>query len=301
MAQPGSDRSRYFFEFEEPWLLDYPVEFYLSGYLFERFYDGYSVGRKGGSIGIGKRFTRKFKANIRYRREQVDIGDIDASSPIDAARQKGEHDLGVWRVSVGYDTRDSRIFPTKGGTIGTYAELAGVPAGGNVNFWKYGVNGSLFMKLWEFPKETAHVLHLKAETGLAGPAFGDDEVPIYERYFAGGIGSMRGFAFRGIGPRQAAGGDTALGGDFLFLGSAEYVIPLYKEDYQGYIFTDVGTVSRSIQADAFSKLRTSVGFGFRFSLPVMGRIPLTVNFGFPIEKQPEDERQVFNFALGLFF
>ncbi|NQT19118.1 MAG: outer membrane protein assembly factor [Planctomycetes bacterium] len=301
VAQPGTDRSRYFFEFEEPWLLDYPVEFYLSGYLFERFYDGYTVGRRGGTIGIGKRFTRKFKANIKYRRELVDIGDIDASSPIDAARQEGRHDLGIWRVSAYYDTRDSRIFPTRGGTIGSYAELAGGPAGGNVNFWKYGLNGSLFIKLWEFPKENANVLRLEAETAFTGPAFGDDEVPIYERNFAGGLGSMRGFAYRGIGPRQVGGDQTALGGDLLFLGTAEYIIPLYKEDYLMYIFTDAGTLSSSIRADAFSKLRTAAGLGFRFHLPVMGGVPLEINFGFPIHKEPEDKEQMFNFALGLFF
>ena len=241
--------------------------------------------------------------NLRYRREQVDVRDIDANSPPDAVRQQGAHDLGIWRVSAGYDTRDNRIFPIRGGTIGSYAELAGVPAGGNVNFWKYGVDGSLYLKLWEFPKETPNVLALRAETGLSGPAFGDAEVPIYERYFAGGLRSLRGFAFRGIGPRQTVPptGDTALGGEFMVVGTAEYRIPIVTEDYQTFLFVDVGTVSSSISANAFEQLRASAGLGFRFSLPVMGRVPMTFNFGFPLKKEPEDKLQLFTFALGLFF
>jgi len=302
-AQPGSELSRYYFEFEEPWLFDYPVEFLLSGYIFQRIFDGYTVERGGGTVALGKRFTRKFKVNLQYRRESVNITDLDDNSPIEAVRQKGKHDLGAWRLSATYDTRDSTVLPTRGGLYYSYAELAGGPAGGNVGLWKWGVKGTQNLKLWELPEGKPHVLRFSLESGLGGPAFGDDEIPIYERFFAGGIGSMRGFAFRGIGPRQTAppAGNTPVGGDFLFLGSAEYVIPLYKRDLQGYIFADIGTVSSSISADAFDELRVSSGIGFRYVLPVMGRIPLTVSFGFPLRKEPRDERQTFLFALGWFW
>jgi len=302
-AMPGTEYERYYFEFEEPWLFDYPVSFGLSGYLFQRRYDGWNIERLGGTVSLGRRFGRDFLVSLQYRRELVNIGGIDANSPIEAVRQEGDHDLGAWRISATYDTRDSILLPTRGGQYFTYGELGGGPAGGNVGFWKWGVRGEQNFKLWEFPEDTPHVLRLSMEAGLGGPAFGDDELPIFERYFAGGVNSMRGFAFRGIGPRQTvpATGDSPVGGEFLFLGSSEYIIPLYKRDLQGYIFTDVGTVSSGIAADAFDELRVSTGVGFRYLLPVMGKIPITVSFGFPLKKEPGDERQTFLFALGLFF
>jgi len=302
VAEPGSKRNYYYFDFEEPWFFDYPVDYTLSGYLYERLFDDYSVERLGLTTGFGYRFTREFRVSLRYRVEKVTVGNITpGKSPEDAVRQEGTHDYRSYRLGADFDNRDSIIFPTKGVQLGAYGELAGPPAFGNVGLWKAGLSGGFFQKLWELPQEIPHVLHMGAEVNFSGPAFGDDEVPIYERFFAGGIGSFRGFRFQGIGPRQEVGGSTALGGSFLFLGTTEYIIPLYKEDYQMYIFNDVGTLASEARANAFDELRSSVGLGFRFNLPVMGRIPLTLNYAVPVKTQPNDRTQNFSFALGLFF
>ena len=302
VAESGSKRNYYYFDFEEPWFFDYPVEYTLSGYLYERLLDDYSVERLGFTTGFGYRLTRELKVSLRYRAERVTVGDITpGASPDAAVRQEGTHDYRSYRLGVDFDNRDSILFPTKGIQLGAYGELGGPPAFGNVGLWKAGLSGGFFQKLWELPLETPHVLHMGAEANFSGPAFGDDEVPIYERFFAGGIGSFRGFRFQGIGPRQTVGGDTALGGSFLFLGTTEYIIPLYKEDYQLYIFNDVGTLTSTSRASAFDGLRASVGLGFRLNLPVMGRIPLTLNYAVPVEKRPGDRTQNFSFALGLFF
>ena len=302
VAEPGSRVSRYYMDFRDPWFLDYPVDFTLSAYLADRFFDGYAFRRAGGTVGFGKRFSREFTAGIRYRREEVKVHGLDAGSPIEAVRQAGTHDVGAYRFYADLDTRDSRIFPTRGGLFSSYAELGGPPAGGNVGFWKYGLEGGIYQKLWELPSGTPNILHVRAETGLAGPAFNEPELPIFERFFAGGIGSIRGFEFQGIGPRQTVPpGDASVGGQFLFLGSAEYIIPLYKEDYQMYIFSDVGTLTSDIRLDAFDQLRVSTGLGFRLNLPVMGRLPLSLNFAVPLKKEPRDKTEFFSFSLGVLF
>ena len=303
VAEPGIQYNYYYFEFMEPWFFDYPVEFTLRGYFYERALQNYTVERVGGTIGFARRWTREFKTSVHYRAEQVTIGGINAFSPVEASSQQGTHDFRSYRVGVDYDTRDSIILPTKGVQLGTYGELAGPPAGGNVGLWKTGINGGIYRKLFDFPSENPNVLHLSAETDFSGPAFNDPDVPIYERFFAGGIGSFRGFAFQGIGPRQVdpPTGNTALGGKFVFLGQSEYIIPLYKEDYQGYIFSDVGTLTDVASTKAFDQLRVSTGIGFRFNLPVMGRVPLNFYFAVPLKMQPRDRIQNFGFALGLFF
>ena len=302
VAEPGTLRSQYTLEFEEPWFFDYPVEFFFSAYYYQRLFDGYSVARTGGSVGFGRRFTRELTASIKYRRELVQISDIEANSPIEAVREQGTHDLGSWRGGLNYDTRDSVIFPTRGYVIGTYGEIGGPPAGGNVDFWKAGVNTGFNQKLYEFPEGTPHVLRASSQADFSGGAFGAPTVPIYERFFAGGIGTMRGFAWQGMGPRQTdpPTGDSPIGGQFLFLGTIEYVIPLYKEEHQLYIFNDVGTLTETIRADAFDELRDSVGVGVRLNIPGVN-IPLTMNLGVPLLRQPRDKIQNFNFALGFFF
>ena len=170
-----------------------------------------------------------------------------------------------------------------------------------MGLWKAGLSGGVYKKLYDFPADNPNVLHIAAESHFSGPAFGDDDVPIYERFFAGGIGSFRGFAFQGIGPRQTVPpGNAPVGGRFLFLGTIEYIIPLYKETYQMYIFNDSGTLTDTPRASAFDQLRSTVGVGFQLNVPGMG-IPLILNFAVPLKSQPRDEEEFFSFALGFGF
>jgi outer membrane protein assembly factor BamA len=125
---------------------------------------------------------------------------------------------------------------------------------------------------------------------------GGINTPVYERYFAGGFRTLRGFEFRGVSP-DVNGFKT--GGDFLFLNSAEYQIPVQTND-QIYIvpFVDSGTVAS--RTDQVADYRVTAGFGVRFEVPMLGPVPIALDFGFPIVKEPDDREQGFNFWLGFF-
>ncbi|MGH9676123.1 MAG: BamA/TamA family outer membrane protein, partial [Candidatus Acidiferrum sp.] len=118
--------------------------------------------------------------------------------------------------------------------------------------------------------------------------------PVYERYYAGGFRSLRGFEFRGVGPDVNG---FKVGGDFMFLNSLEYQYPIKAND-QIYLvsFIDTGTVEST--AVNIKDYRVSAGFGVRFTVPLLGPVPIALDFGFPIVKGPQDNTQVFSFFLG---
>src|SRR5262249_60828483 len=103
------------------------------------------------------------------------------------------------------------------------------------------------------------------------------DAPVFERFYAGGFRSLRGFEFRGVGPDV---GGFKVGGDFMFLNSLEYQVPVTANDlFYLVAFVDSGTVERRIGIHDY---RVSAGLAARITIPQMGQIPITLDFGFPI-------------------
>ena len=118
--------------------------------------------------------------------------------------------------------------------------------------------------------------------------------PIFERCYAGGYSSFRGFSFRGVTPREMG---FRVGGTFQFLGTAEYMVPITASDsVRAVVFSDFGTVDDST---TFNNFRATAGFGVRLTIPAMGPAPLAFDFAFPILEADGDENQVFAFFVGI--
>ncbi len=137
-----------------------------------------------------------------------------------------------------------------------------------------------------------HIVHLGANIGQI---FGD--APVFEKFYGGGIGSIRGFEYRGISPR-AGWRDDRVGGDFMLLTNAEYSFPLVGETLRGVSFLDMGTVEDDF---GISSWRASVGFGVRVYIKYFGPIPLSFDFAVPIAKEDQDDTQIFSFSFGTTF
>ena len=136
-----------------------------------------------------------------------------------------------------------------------------------------------------------HVLAFRSQFSWAG-----SETPVYERFFAGGFRSIRGFQYRGVGPSE---GGYMTGGDFMLLNSVEYQIPVMANDNAYLVgFVDSGTVESDISN--ISTYRVSAGVGLRLVVPMMGPVPIALDFGFPVVKADTDRTQVFNFWMGFF-
>ncbi len=300
-VQPGDRVSRYSVNFREPYMWDSDYFLDTSLFFYSRDYEddegSYDESRYGGSLGIGKRFGDVWSGTVRARLEQVEIRDIDPAAPVDVFAERGTNQLGTLGFSLARNTTDSRIFPTRGSVLRFGIDQAGA-FGGDFDYTTATADLTSFFTVDEdfFGRKTVLSINLKT-----GYIFQD--APVFERYYAGGHSSFRGFRYRGIGPRGIRNdtgqpGDDPVGGDFLFLAGAQYNFPLFKEMVRGVFFVDSGTVDTEID---LSRYRLSVGTGVRLMLPMLGNAPFAFDFAFPVLREDTDQERIFSFSVDLPF
>jgi outer membrane protein assembly complex protein YaeT len=286
-AVPGTEIQRYTITVREPYLLDLPYSLTESVYYRERLFNEYTEARVGDRITLGHQFTKEWSASVGLRIEEINVFNVGAGAPPDYTTEIGEHFLVAPGITVAYDTRDSFMKPTEGGKIEfQYEQVFGANT-----FPIFNLEGTRYFTTWQRPDGSGkHVLMFRSQISWEG-----DQAPVYERFFGGGYMSIRGFAFRGVGP-ETNGFFT--GGQFQWLNSAEYQIPIRANDQLYMVaFVDSGTVESKIGIQDY---RVSAGFGLRITVPMMGPVPIALDFGFPIVKAPGDQTQIFSFWVGLY-
>jgi len=188
------------------------------------------------------------------------------------------------------DGRDSPLTPTKGLYVGVNLE-ATLPVL-DLRFARTDVASQ-----WYLPITRDYTLGLSAQLSK-GWAFGGKEYPLFKRYYAGGIGSVRGFETSSLGPRDANAFPT--GGTGRFVASAEFLFPIpglgKNQTARLFTFVDVGNVFED--RPDFSELRASTGFGLNWYSPIG---PLRLSLGFPVRKEATDRTQRFQFQIGTGF
>lgn len=286
-AVPGTELQRYSVTFREPYLFDRPLSLTTSGYYRDNVFLEYIEGRMGGRVNVAKQLTRKWSINGGFRAENVNVSSVPFYAPQDYFSVSGNNFLVAPRIGVSYDTRDSYLRPTEGGTVeASYEQVFG-----DFNFPILSLEGNKYYSF--FPRQDGsgkHVLALRGTLAWAG-----DDAPVFERFFGGGYRSIRGFEYRGMGP--TANG-LSVGGQFMMLASAEYQIPVMANDNLYLVgFVDTGTVERNFEITDY---RVSVGAGLRIVVPMLGPVPIALDFGFPIRKADTDREQIFSFWVGLF-
>src|SRR5262249_61353893 len=107
--------------------------------------------------------------------------------------------------------------------------------GGDKEFYKLQLKGAWYFKGFA----PGHVLEVVARTGVAD-SLDSTDVPFYERYYLGGLYSLRGFKYRSVSPREP-GFTEPIGGDTFWFGSLEYSIPII-ERLRFAVFYDIGNV-----------------------------------------------------------
>ncbi|HUD48996.1 MAG TPA: outer membrane protein assembly factor BamA [Candidatus Baltobacteraceae bacterium] len=180
-------------------------------------------------------------------------------------------------VSLTYDTRNNFQLPDKGQMTEVLASVAAPP--GDTEFYKLELRTS-----WFFPGfAPGHILELDGHLGVVSTWDGTTQVPIFERWFLGGLYNLRGYKYQTVGPMDPYG--EPLGGDTVFFGSAEYSIPIIKM-LRVAAFYDIGNVfpdpfsfnpgpNRELYSD-------DAGLGLRIILPIGGGTPLRLDYGVPI-------------------
>jgi len=289
-ASLGTVSSGYDLSFTNPWVFDYPVSFGFDAY--RRSHDreqdvGYAYDEKitGGDLRLSKEISEYVKADIMYRYDSIDISNVDPNASDALKKETGRNTISSMTPGLMYDSRDNIFDPRRGDLLSGSFELAGGPFGGDKDFWKFNTRASHY-----FPLPGNSALEIRARAGLAAPYSHSDEIPIYERFFAGGAYTIRGYDERSVGPVDPLTKDP-LGGEAMLVGNVEYIIPMYQASDKGFkislaAFYDTGNVWSKRKDFCSGGFVSGVGVGVRLKTPIG---PIMVDYGIPLDKAPGEQ------------
>jgi outer membrane protein insertion porin family len=235
--------------------------------------DGFNENRVGGAIRVDRTFSQIWAGYARYGLDRVRLSDVTDPSAVEEQKLEnlrlGNLSLAVTRVT--YDNVFSR---ERGTTVNLGAALFARPLLSQATFLAFNASAAGVYSLR--PRITvAGAVRL----GLAFPFSQTDQVPISERFFAGGSNSLRGFARDSVGPKTEAG--TPTGGEGLFLINQEFRFPIWRQ-FRGVLFYDLGNVYATVSDMTLSELRHVVGLGVRLVTPIG---PFRLEYGRKLDRE----------------
>jgi outer membrane protein insertion porin family len=258
----------------------------VSGFFYNRFFPDWDEERTGGRVSVGRQFSPTVSVTGAVRLEDIVLSNPNFPTPPDLAASIGSSFLSTLRITGTHDTRDSAFLPGEGHKI----DLSYEQAFGDFDFPRFEAEARQYYTVYNRPDGGGrHIVSIGGQLGWT-----DSSTPIFERFFAGGFQTFRGFEFRGVGPRQFG---VAVGGEWLAIGTVEYMFPLMaNETIQLVVFSDFGTVEADVGLDQF---RAAAGAGLRITIPAMGPVPLAFDWSFPLIRQDGDETRFFSFYVGV--
>ncbi len=261
----------------------------------------YKTASLGGGIRFGFPLSEKESVSFGLGVDQTDIKVYDNSPTryIDFVNKFGGTNI-AFPLSVGWvsDGKDSYFFPTAGRVHRAGIELA-VP-GGDLTYYR-----ATYQLQQYFPLNKDFTLFLNGEVGYAN-GYGGKDLPFYKNFYAGGIGSVRGYKTSSLGPvgRDAVtGSDYRLGGTKKVVANAELLWSLSGMDKSfrmGWFF-DAGQIygkTDNAVNEYDSSLRYSTGVTASWLSPVG---PLKFSVGRPLAKKESDQTETFQFQMGTTF
>jgi outer membrane protein insertion porin family len=309
-AQISGLRSLIQLSFYDPYFLD--TQYLLSADFFrvDADYDGFVRRSTGGSLSIGYQFIDDLLGTVGYTREYVDVEAGQGLGSVLLANQFLSGVTSAMRLSLSFDRRDNRLFPSRGFIHYGAVEFAPGLLGGTFLFTRYTAYSRLY-----FPLPLGLVFKTNATVGYIQQLDPNKPLPISELYYLGGINTVRGYFLRSISPTllvpRSENPDATItefrtGGNKQLILNLELEFPVFeKAGIRGVLFYDAGNAYAANERffqDRQNRvplgLFHSVGFGFRWFSPVG---PLRFEWGFPLSKRPEDEPYLFEFTIGNFF
>ena len=235
------------------------------------------------------------------------------------------------RPAITYDTRNNRLFPSSGIYLQASTELASSALGSELEFLRHELIARFYYPLFGQGEQpgSGFILKMNNKLGIITSPLSQG-VPIFARYFLGGILDVRGYRLRTLGPRLPLNSSldvnappipngANIGGNVQYYSNLELEFPIIdKVGIRGVVFTDAGNtwnteqlfckttpapqfsnlVSPCFDSGSLGLLRWSSGFGIRWFSPLG---PLRFEWGFPLNKLSYEESSVFEFTIGNFF
>lgn len=337
-AQLSGIRTLINIRYYEPYLLDSLVGFTVDLYDQRRVYTDFSQDTQGGALTFGyPLIDPELNASMTYTLQEDTVSPetnslflqgggsaLSSYARLPLANLFSDGVTSSLRPALTYDTRDNRLFPTSGVYLRGSTELALGALGSTNEFLRNRFTGRFY-----YPLGAGLVLKLNTEAGLVTSPSADG-VPIFARFFLGGIVDVRGFRFRSLGPRAPLTEGTDpnsrpilnganIGGNLMFYDNLELEFSILEDvGIRGVLFTDAGNAwnLEGVYCQAGARpaydelnpcfdfpgdllnLRASWGFGLRWFSPLG---PLRFEWGFPFAPLPFEESSRFEFTIGNFF
>ena len=285
-AELGGRMSFYELSYKNPWFQDQPIAFNANLYRSNRDYVNYSRRATGMGFGFGKELAEFWSGNISYNLEQATIYGASAGASEIITEQIGTKLTSSITPSIARDSRDNFLDPSRGSRNSIYVTFAGL--GGDNDYVK-----GLADSAWFFPVGSS-TISLRGRIGYASGLF-NKPFPLYERFYVGGIYTLRGFGFGQAGPKDDRG--EYIGGTKELIFNSEYIFPLITDvKLKGVTFFDAGNSYDS--SEPFGPLRYSTGGGLRWISPLG---PIRVEWGYNIHRKPGESSSKVEFTFGSFF
>ena len=272
---------------------------------------GYST--KGAGLVYGVPFTEFDRVffGLRYEDTEIELTPFSPLRYVEYVEEFGSQSDSL-ALTVGWsrDDRDNLLVPTRGRYQRAFSEI-GLPV---LDLQYYRLNYQIQQFFQIFPRVT---LGFNAEIGY-GDGYSGDAFPFFKNYYVGGIGSVRGFETGSLGPRDID--DSPLGGNRRLNFSLEAYVPIPGADrtLRALMFADAGQVwglepsrdangnfvivnGRPVYEDqktSLGDLRYSVGIGIAWISPLG---PLKLSYAYPLNREPQDRIQRFQFQIGTGF
>ena len=320
----GSIDQNFVLTFTEPYVNDKPLSLGLSAFKSKNEYSSFDLAQYGFSINSGYplselnqiAFFRNrapapsyddeiigreevysalhyMRAGLAYGWTHQDVSNVSASASQDLKNEEGISVTSSVTPTLSYDSRDHYFMPTEGAIASAGVKVAGL--GGTTYFIKSDLAGKWYYPLLKNPDwGGTYVLSLGGAIGYGFGYSGATGLPLFERYFPGGINSVRGFEDRSLGPRDSDG--NLVGGSKQGIANVELIFPILERmGLRGVAFFDMGQAFRHGESISWGGFRRSVGFGARWMSPFG---PLRAELGFALNARPSDKTSILGFSFG---
>jgi outer membrane protein insertion porin family len=251
---------------------------------------------RGASVRFGVPLSEFSTFRVGFGYERTEIGTTDGSPDEITAFVEDEGEVfNIYDLSLGFtfDTRNRTVFATSG-AINRLSLEAAIP-GSDYTYYKLGYAFEYFKAINERYTFSTSV---RLDSGYGYEDF--EKLPFFNRYYAGGVRTLRGYRTGSLGPKDS-GGDAA-GGDYRTLGTIEVIFPPPFVEEPGAtrlsLFTDFGNVFVDTDSFDVDEFRGSYGVAFVWLSPVG---PLTFSYSNTYNEQEGDKKQPFQFTIGSIF
>jgi outer membrane protein insertion porin family len=299
-AQIAEESTRYSLSFIDPFFRDTDFAFGFDLYNWERDYTDFTKDARGAVVKVGHPFGEWSRFLVSYNYERAQVTDVAEGSSVYITSQEGWQDKSSVTFLFERDTTDHPYLATRGSLNTFTVELSSTAIGSDSDFASFQA-----VSAWYFPLFGKFVGYVRGKIGYIDEWDKNNPVPVYDRFYLGGINSHRAFDWGELGPHDPTTitpdnpqGDE-IGGLAYGLLTAELLFPLIEKlNMRGVVFFDYGNAFMTWDEFDLSEFRPGAGVGIVWGSPFG---PLRVYWAYNLDQQPGDDAYKFQFSMGYYF